>query len=279
MERIVVTTDFSDNSKAGIMYAINLATARNAELVVLHIYSVLRAVFWSDAEYDYYKRRYKDVLEKELTEFIRPLQESMNLPLEHLKPDVYHNLEVVDGILEYASTHECSYICISTRGAGGLKKLFGTNTSNLIIHSKIPVLCVPHAYTYEEIKHVLYLTDMTDYETELSRVVAFATPLKSYIEMLHFYYSYEFVPDKEIMDQTLKKAYEYDVHVQYRARDTDKSMLEEINEVIKELKPSLIIMFTSQKKSFFEKILMLSNATTYSFYGEVPLLTFNKNDK
>jgi nucleotide-binding universal stress UspA family protein len=278
MEKIVVTTDFSTNSNAGIVYAANLAKARNAELIVLHIYTVLRASFWSDGEYNYYIKRYKDTLEAELATFVRPFLQSVNLSPEALMLEAHHNFDIVDGVLEYAETHQCAYICISTRGAGGLRKLFGGNTSKLIIHSKIPVLCIPSGCSYKEIKHVLYLTDLTAYKKELAKVVAFASPLHANIEMLHFYYSYDSVPDKEYLERTLRNECGYEVHIAYRGRNADKSMLEEINEEIERLPRSLVVMFTDQKKSFFEKFLLLSNAREYSFYGKTPLLTFNKLD-
>lgn len=278
MEKIVVTTDFSANSNAGIVYAANLAKTTNAELIVLHIYTVFRASFWSDGEYHYYMQRYKDTLEKELATFVQPLLQSLNLAPEALKLVAYHNFEIVDGVLEFVETNKCAYICISTRGAGGLRKLFGTNTSKLIIHSKIPVLCIPSGCPSEGIKDVLYLTDLTAYKKELAKVIAFAAPLHAKVEMLHFYYYYNSVPDKEYVEKTLGDELGYKIHVTYRKRNADMSMLEEINEEIEKLPRSLIAMFTDQKKSFFEKFLSLSNAREYSFYGKTPLLTFNKFD-
>lgn len=276
MEKIVVTTDFSANSKTGIRYAINLARARHAELIILHVFTVLRASSWSDQKYEQYVQYNRDILMKDLKSFIRTIFRSMDITFNDYQLVLHHDFDIVDGIMEYAKENSCTYICISTRGAGPVKKLFGTNTGKLLMQSNIPVLCIPSSCRMKTIKDILYLTDMTDYERELSNVVAFAAPLKSTVSMLHFAHSYEFLPDKEIMEQTLKKKVDYDIYVQNRKRSTENSLLEDVNTAIKTLKPSLLVMFTHQDKSFFERLLLSSNAKAYSFYGKIPLLSFKK---
>ena len=276
MEKILVTTDQSDNSKAAIRYAIKLAEARNAELIVLHVYHLLKPFKWSDHQYEQYTQTFKDKTIAELSAFIKAVYDAMHEPKINYKLALYDHMDVTDGITEYARAHQCSYICISTRGAGAVEKLFGTHTSGLISRSEVPVLCIPSTCHLKDLNHILYATDMTDYKNELEKIVDFARPLHASVEMMHVSYLYEFVFDKQLMEASLKKQVNYAVSIHNRKRDITNALLEDIDAAVKLSRPSLLVLFTHHSRSVFDKLLFDSNAEKYSFYGKVPLLTFNK---
>jgi nucleotide-binding universal stress UspA family protein len=278
MEKILVTTDQSDNSKAAIRFAIKLAKQRKAELVILNVYHLLKPFKWTDDAFARYTATFLEKNTAELSSFIAGVYRSINEPeIRHELVQV-SNSDVVDGVIAYADKHDCSYICISTRGAGVLTKIFGTHTAKLITNSPVPVLCIPSTYHLKELKHILYASDMTDYERELAKVVAFARPIHASVEMMHISYPFEFAFDKELMEATLKKKADYEVTILKRERDITNALLEDIDDAIKFSKPSLLVLFTHQSRSMFEKLFYPSNAEDYSFYGKIPMLTFNKNE-
>ena len=49
MKKILVTTDFSENSKAGLYFAIQLASQNDAELTFFNTYHILVPTAWNDA--------------------------------------------------------------------------------------------------------------------------------------------------------------------------------------------------------------------------------------
>ena len=55
-----------------------------------------------------------------------------------------------------------------------------------------------------------------------------------------------------------------------------QTLISNIESVIRKSKPSMMIMFTQQNRSFFEKIFMSSKSADYSFNAKIPLLVFNK---
>ena len=203
----------------------------------------------------------------------------MNITPKNHQIAVYHDLNPTDGIIEYAKKVNVSYICISTRGAGILKKLYGTNTSRLITKSDVPVLCIPSSYHKKPIKHILYASDMMDYKNELKKVVAFAKPMQATVEMLHLSYAYELAIDEQLMEDAMMKDLDYKVDLHYKTRDIEKSMIEDISMAVKKSKPSVLVMFTNRERSFFERLFISSNAQEYSFTGKVPMLIFNKKNK
>ncbi|TFF40677.1 universal stress protein [Mucilaginibacter psychrotolerans] len=277
MEKILVTTDQSTNSKAAIRFAIKLAKLRKAELIILHVYHLLKPFTWTEHAFAEYGDSFREKTTEELSSFIAGIYHDIDEPEINHQLALVSNIDVVDGVIDYAGKHNCSYICISTRGAGALTKMFGTHTAKLISSSPVPVLCIPSGYHLKELKHVLYASDMTDYENELKKVVDFARPIHATVEMMHIAYPSEFAFDKELVEATLQKKTDYKVTILNPQRDITNALLQDIDHAVKISKPSVLVLFTHQSRSMFEKLFFPSNAEEYSFYGKIPLLTFNKN--
>ncbi len=276
MNRILVTTDLSTNSRAGLRFAINLAAQKKMELVFLFVHQVLRASTWSDAKYESFVSEDKENVMKELTSFVSATYKQMKITPGKYKCDVHHQFGVVDGVINYAQEAECDYICIATRGAGTLKKIFGTNTASLIKNSPMPVICVPITYRVKHVTKLLYASDMADYEKEVPQVLAFAKPLKATVELLHLSFPYEMMADRQVAQKDLKKKFKYDIDIHYEARDLDNSLMTDLEHAVKKAKPSVVAMFTKQDRSLFERIFMGSAAAQFSFSSNVPLLVFRK---
>ena len=49
MKKILVATDFSNNSKAGLRFALQWSTREKLELIFLHALHILRPIQWTDS--------------------------------------------------------------------------------------------------------------------------------------------------------------------------------------------------------------------------------------
>lgn len=277
MEKIIVTTDLSVNSKSAIRFAINLAITRKAELVVLHVYHVLRPTIWSENAYQVYKQSFLNQTKKEMKVFIDKVIKSMNLSDElDFRLVLTEHIDVTEGILKFTARHFCDYICIATRGAGIVRKIFGTHTSKLIAPSNIPVICIPSGYRNRPCKRVLYASDMETYEAELSRLIDFVRPFSAKLRMVHMTYNNKFVLDKVLTEENIEKELSYKVEVINKVWDVSHPVLQGISQESKRYRPSMIAFFTHQDRSLLKKLLLPSNAEMYSFYGEIPIISFRK---
>lgn len=106
--------------------------------------------------------------------------------------------------MKYAKDKHFDFICISRRGGGKLKKIFGTNTSNLILQSEVPVIAVPNTYRHNKIKSVLYATDLSDLEKEMKKVVEFANPMGAEVELLHLNYPSDIVYNSKVIENVIR---------------------------------------------------------------------------
>lgn len=277
MKKILVTTDFSDKSKAGLLFAIQLADQNEFDLTFFHAYHILTPTAWNFVRMEEYEKEQTKIIQDKLNVFVEGVYKSLNLTKSNEKCIIKSSIFPQSCIMEYAAENNFSFICISTKGAGKLERFLGTNTANLINHSDTPVIAVPFNYKPTKITRILYASDLVHLEKELKNVVDFAKPLKAIVELLHFTSPLETIIDPKVIELAVKKFSKYNVKLHIKNTDFVKSMIANIETAIKNSKPSMMIMFTEQNRTLFQKIFLSSKSAEYSFSTKVPLLVFNKS--
>ncbi len=277
MDKILVTTDFSTNSKAGLRFAIQLASQHKYELTFFHSYYIMKPSTWNDETFEAYEKEEADKILKKLNQFVESVYKNQRVVARNIKCIIKRSVSTDSNIWEYARDNKYSFICISTRGAGTVQKILGTNTSNLINHSTVPVIAIPHNYRPRKISNILYASDLVNLEIELKNVVAFAKPIKAKVELLHYTSPLVTIPDSKLIEIIVKKLSKYDIKLNIKNTDFAETMIFNIETAIKKTKPSMMIMFTEQNRSLFQRIFVSSKSAEYSFNAKVPLLVFNKS--
>ena len=277
MKRILVPTDFSTNSKAGIRFAIHWASQQKIELVFVHVLHVFRELGWTNAEYASKSKAAEAECRVAFEKFIHGIYNNLNIKpgkhsfliLQGLSPDII--------LMDYCRKQkDIDCICISTHGAGRMERLLGTNTGNLITKSTTPVLAIPKNNRVQQVEKVLYATDLKNYPAELKKVAAFSAPFKAAIEVLHFTWPYEKDLDEKAIEAEFRKQYKYGLNLSFKKNDAVHSLIENIQGAVKAKKPSMVVMFTNQDRTFFQKLFLSSKAEQLSFQLKIPLLVFNK---
>ena len=276
MKKILITTDFSANSRAGLRFAIQLASKQEYELTFFHSYHIMKPSTWTEVTFSTYEKSEAHKIQHKLEVFVNAVYKGMGLVPLKLNCVIKNSFMTDTNIMKYAADNKFNFICISRRGDGKLKKLFGTNTSNLIIHSKVPVIAVPNTYRRSELRSVLYASDLSNLDNEIGRVVEFAKPLNAEIELLHLNYPSDIVYNAKIIENTIRKF--PGSNIKYRIENINLiyNLVANIQSVIKKTKPSILVMFTEKNQGFFDKLFLTSSSAEYSLDTTVPLLVFNK---
>ncbi len=259
-------------------FAIQWASQQKLELVFIHALFLLRPTGWSDVYFAEYAAGKEEEARRKLNRFVAEVYRNMK------KKPGKHSCVVIQGVaadvslLDYCKKNPgFDYISISTRGAGKLKKIFGTNTGNLITKSPVPVLAIPHSYRASQIKKVTYATDFRNYTNEVGKVVDFAKPLKASIEVLHFAWPEEVIVDQKLVESTFRKQFKYSMNLHVEKNNPTHTLIRNLQDQVRISKPSVVIMFTNQRRSFFDKLFLSSKSEEFSFQASVPLLVFGKN--
>jgi len=277
MKKILVTTDFSDKSKAGLLFAIQLATQNKYKLTFFYAHHIPTPASWNFVRIEEYQKEQITITLAKLKSFVEKIYAGLHILAINIKYVVQISVLPEAVIREYAEKNKFDFICISTRGAGKLERILGTNTGNLINHSAIPVIAVPYKYKPTAITSVLYASDLAHFKKEIIKVVAFAKPLKATIELLHLKSVMENSDNLKAVETAVKKIAAYPVNFNFTSRNPNESLIKDVETAIKKMKPSMMIMFTEQNRGWFEKIFLSSKSAEYSFNAKVPLLVFNKS--
>ncbi len=157
MRTLFVPTDFSDASLVALKYAVEIAHAADARMVLysaVHVpppvaeLGAVSAVPDTDA----------------LVEDTRKALEGLALELSvHTTQQLEIEVEVglaADQIRSWMNTHRPWLTIMASKGTTGLERfVWGSVTRDVAEHAPTPVLILPETYAYEPINKVLYATD------------------------------------------------------------------------------------------------------------------------
>ena len=146
MKTIIIPTDFSPIATNAMRYGVDMATAINANILLLHIYQIPVSV-------------------TDVPMVVVPIEELKNEAEEKLarvKADVEHITSgkikvytearlgnVVDELEDLCGHIKPFAVVMGTKGASGMERImFGSNTLTAIRHLTWPVICVPPGKEY-----------------------------------------------------------------------------------------------------------------------------------
>lgn len=79
MKKILVTTDFSANSKAGLRFAIQLASQHKYELTFLHVYYIMKPSSWQDKTFEEYEKKQVEKMQQNLNRLVDSVYKGMKV--------------------------------------------------------------------------------------------------------------------------------------------------------------------------------------------------------
>jgi len=141
VKKILAPTDFSELSRVGLRYALNMARELNAEVIVQHVISVGEDWFSEHQEFS----PVRDLLpeqERLLDKFLRDnFADCINLIEVRQKVEV--GLPQAN-IVDMAAREKVDMIVMSTHGRTGLSHMMlGSVTEKVVGHASCPVLVIP----------------------------------------------------------------------------------------------------------------------------------------
>ncbi|MEB8346781.1 universal stress protein [Flavobacteriaceae bacterium KMM 6898] len=271
--RILIPTDFSELSKVAIRYAVHFSKHTEVALILLHIIDINAPGM-------------ARIGSKKLGEAIKTSsEEGMKELVASIKKDNSHKIDISYKIIHSSSIEKAveiaalenkiNLICIGTKGASGLKKVFfGSNATGIIENSSIPVLTIPEFADYKGLGHMVYSSDLQHIKEEIASVIPFAKLMDSWIHILHINRGKEgFEGDLEEEEERLRKDFSYQ-KIKFREFKSS-SIIEGINKFTTVVEADMVVMFTHHT-NLLEKVFQKSVTQNTAFQTRIPLLTFQK---
>lgn len=274
MKKILLPTDFSENSWNAICYAQHLLKEEQCEFHILHTYTPI-----------FYRLDYMmggpafsaipdmgvEVAQAGLEKTMIDVKNNFDNPKHSFKTFSAFNTPVNE-IIELTTSEKFDLIIMGTQGATGAKEIFlGSHTVHVIRKSTTPVLAIPEGYAFKELKSVLFSTDYSDayQEKSLATLMALIHLHEAKLTVLHVKEEYELSDEQEANKKTLSSYFTKlnpDI-----IEERGKLMPNAVQEYIEEHKSGLLAMM-NKKHSFFERLRNKQNLDTIGFHTKIPLL-------
>ncbi|TYA59027.1 universal stress protein [Formosa maritima] len=279
MKKILLPTDFSDNSWEATLYAIKLFKDKKCTFYIMHSLEPLVSAPSTAVS----SRRANEAIQKSRqNESKIELEKEFNKILELPKND-NHTFETfiaydyfLDAVQFHVNKLDIEMVIVGTKGASGIKEItIGSNTANLINKITCPIIAVPQNVLTKDMSEIGFATDFSinNYGNELDLLKEIATVNTSKISIVHVSQKSteltgDLLANKNVLEKTLQPLhFEFyfvtDVPVEVGTR------------VFSESRRLGMLCIINKKRSFFEKLFSKSNSKSISSHINVPLLIFN----
>lgn len=271
MTRILFPTDFSEYASEALRYALPIVRQLQAELVLLHVYSIAPAyaeapAFALGEEVELQRDRALSRLSQE----VRMIREkSPGQPVE----TIARLGGTVHEILEVAKEVGAGCVIMGTRGASGLRELLiGSNAARVIAQSPVPVLAVPPGNAFRPIREIFFATDYLDGDLQaLTLVVDLARSFGARIRFVHVRRPDEVEAEKRLRgyEQHVRASISYgNLAFQLMEGDSVREGLEQLSAQY----PDAILAMCPQRRSLFDRLFHRSQTQALAQHAPHPLL-------
>ncbi|KAA5826243.1 universal stress protein [Algibacter amylolyticus] len=274
MLSILIPTDFSENSKNAINYALEFFKYQKTEFYFMHAYQ--------NEFYDHEELASRDVFNDILTRVRNESQSNLEQLITEVKKTApnprftYHCISAYNTLIEeanlIANAKNIDLIVMGTKGISDERHIvFGSQTFQVLKYVPCPVLAIPSNYTNTRPKRILFPTNflMPYKRRELKLLSILAKPNRSCIDVL-----YVSKINKLSIRQEDNKAFIKDAlsenEVKFHHEDSIK-IADTIKTFIEEKDFDMITMVNTQH-SFLEDMLFPSNIDKVSLGLTIPLL-------
>jgi len=273
MKTILVPTDFSEEARDAMMYAIPYAQEWEARILLFHVYPPPSgpdtAWVFVEAERENWEKGAKEEMEKLVAE-IKAKDNTIETEF------MVRQGPLVSEIVTLVKEKGIDMVIMGTQGARGLEKaLVGTSTASVVSRVKCPVIAVPKDYKFSKIDKIVFATDYQEEDIEvLSELASLASRFTAELIILHVatdigeYEDQKFNWYKEKVSEKIPYSnitYELVKHYDIQ---------EAIEDFIKYHDVDLLSM-SMRKRNFFERIFGRSETKTMAYHTEIPLLAYH----
>ena len=273
IKTILVPTDYSTNAHQALKYAMELAEKTGAKIILLHIYYL--PIYVGDLPVDPIAEESLRIDAKESLETYRKehASSSPNIEIEC----VVKAGKIIETIVKEAKERNIDMIIMGTKGASGISEvIFGSNTEEVIVKTKVPLLAIPENGVYKGISNIVFSTNyhFSDLDV-IEQLCEVAKLFNAHITVVH------------IGDGEFKHEFEYNMLDSFRAKVKERISYENVsfkliegndvyqglNNFVHENKTDILCL-SSHKNGLFNRLFGKSITKRLAYHTDIALLIF-----
>lgn len=270
-KRILLPTDFSDNSWSAIVYALKLY---KDEACVFHFLNSIAVEGSTMANLsDKLLKTMKENALRELLE-LKDMAEKSNINSNHRFEIIVSAKDLNTAMEMTVKTYEIELIIMGTQGATGTEEfLFGTNTVHLINNLRTcPVLILPEEFDFKEPKNIAFPTDFNHFysDKEIEPLLKLADLYNAKIRVVHINVE-ESLDELQQYNLIVLKSFLQNYEHSFHWMPSYAKKIIEIKDFIAELDIDILVMI-NYKHSFLEKLIKEPVIKKIGYQPMVPFL-------
>ncbi len=284
--KIILSTDFSEENKVLLPYAIDFLKDVGGEIIIFHAY--MDNVFIGSNSYpgnmdadNYFTTELLMELEKSSQQ---NMKEKTQYLVDLIKEEGADNINVrqvlvsgdpEEGLIELSRRENPDLILMGTRGKGGKRFLEGSLVKSVMTKCDVPMLFIPEGYSWRESKEVVYATDFSEHDIiTIERIFSILRTYKPHIHVIHFIEDND-DPVEAIKMESLEKAFlekEYDGEIHFQLINTSDP--KQAMKVFCERNDISLSSFIAYRTGFFDFIFRDKISKDDFLSLGIPMLTF-----
>jgi nucleotide-binding universal stress UspA family protein len=275
-KKFLIPVDFSDTARRAVDYGAALAQKNGSSILLLHITSLhLSGMVQDDQMF----------ITQDIEEIENEQLEKWRVEAESRFPGVRFETRTMTGfpvewIKQCAEEEQVDLILMGTKGAQGVQEIvLGSHTATLINQTDCPVLAIPEEASFRGIRKIVVATNLEKEDLMmLHQTLDLFGHEKPQITLLHIESSGERDPEAALMNW-----FHSDIlpKVQYPGLKPvcieENNVIEAMESYMNEEKPDLLVTST-RKRNFFERIFERSVTQKMAFHTHIPLLALHVHE-
>lgn len=277
MKKILVPTDFSDNAKNALDYAVKIAGKLNAEILLMH------AVQLPVIDPNMPGNMMDAVLKEMEDDAKQKLKKTANEATEKTNGKIQCKQTIrvgfaVEEIVTASADKKCDMIIMGTKGASGLKEIMmGSNTASVIEKTRCTVFAIPEKSKFKKIEKVVYATDFKSDDLPVIReLVNFAKMFDSHLSIIHIHPEKEKNVDEKLDELFIKVKYQTDYEMISFHIVNNEKIVSAIN-TFSEKNGADVLALATYNRGLFETLFHNSVTKQIAYHTSIPLLAFHKS--
>jgi len=278
MLNILVPLDYSPDSKNALRYAVNFAKQTQSNLIIHHAMPLATPVSDIPFEQFYLNEEEEKLLIQESVNNFFALN---NINASSLNISYFINAaeNATHGIKAAFYNTNADIIIMGTHGASGIKKyIIGSNTANLIAKYNMPVIAIPGNYFFEPIYHIVFASDLKNFEEELALMIPIAKIFQAVLDVFYFDYATDESEHLMLQAEKLIRTHQYkNIKITVNKGKLDQQLSNQIIANISYSNTQLLAMFRGNQ-GWLDKLLTGSTTQQIVMTSRIPVLIVKKSD-
>jgi len=281
MKKILIPTDFSENSWNAVKFALAFFKDTACDFYLLHVTLIYN---YASGESQIMPLPSIEVIDKTVLKQAKTNLKNLIKKINELPPNPKHKFYTlnnydyfIDAVRSHVDEKDIDLIVMGTKGASGLKKvMIGSNTGDLITRIKCPVLIVPENAVFKDIKEIAFPTDyQLFYPTKILKDILEVTKMyDSFLRIVQIVKKDEETTDFQLENKEfLANFFTEEKHSFHRI--TNKKIEDGVQSFVESRDIDLIIMI-AKSLNLFQRILFRPTVEEISYHTEIPFLVLHE---